>query len=730
MRLLIISNRLPITITKNNGQFHYEMSIGGLATGLSDYLQQFTAASRKNKYLWVGWPGTVINKKEQPIVSNELLQKFNIHPVFLAEKHMEKFYNGFCNKTLWPLFHYFPSLTVYDENYWQSYQHINEAFFASLADIIQEDDFIWIHDYQLMLLPALIRKNFPDVKIGFFLHIPFPDFEIFRLLPAKWRKDILEGLLGSDLIGFHTQEYTRYFLRCVQRILGYEHNIGKISFNDRVVKVDTFPMGINFRKFNQAHKLPEVATEIVKLKENFKNLKVILSLDRLDYTKGIFNRLQGYKYFLETKPSWHEKVVLILIVPPSRVGIEHYQQTKKQIDEIVGAINGRFGTSHWMPIIYQFRALNFTALTALYCISDVALVTPLRDGMNLTAKEYTAAKVDKTGVLVLSEMAGVAQELGEAVIINPNNTDEIASALEVAITMPRKEQVFRNWIMQDRLRNYNITHWGQDFIGELQNTCAERNNIRSKLITQAVVQELVANFKQAKNRILLLDYDGTLVPLVKYPTLAKPNKTVVALLKSLGELSNTKVILISGRDKNTLQKWFVFPEVSLIAEHGAWVRELNCDWQTIKPLTSDWKPLLTPLLQTYTNRVPGSFVEEKEFSVCWHYRNANSDLASLRAKELIDDLLAHTANANVQILPGNKIVEIRNAGVNKGAAAKSFLEKTNYDFILAIGDDTTDEDLFQAIPEFGYSIRVGMNQTHAKYSLANSFAVVDLLKQF
>ncbi|MEW6096025.1 MAG: bifunctional alpha,alpha-trehalose-phosphate synthase (UDP-forming)/trehalose-phosphatase, partial [bacterium] len=662
-------------------------------------------------------------------VKSELYSKYNAYPIFLTEEAMDKFYLGFCNRTIWPLFHYFPSFAVYEEEYWDNYKSVNETFCDSVMDIIKEDDIVWIHDYHLMLLPKLIREKMPDIKIGFFLHIPFPTFEIFRLLPKEWSADIIKGLLGSDLIGFHIYDYTQYFLRCVLRILGYEHNMGEIITNERIIKADTFPMGIDFNKYYNAAKSQEVEEEIRELKKTFPDVKIVLSIDRLDYSKGIINRLKGFELFLQKYPEWHKKIILAIVVVPSRIGVPHYDQMKHQIDEVIGKVNGKFGSLEWTPILYQYKNLQLNQLVALYRISDVALVTPLRDGMNLVAKEYIAASCDKTGVLILSDMAGASNELGEAIIINPNNVNDIAAALKQALEMPEHEQINRNKIMQTRLKRYDVIRWAEEFLKELNNIKELQNKFATKILSNKLAERLLNNFVDSNKRIIFLDYDGTLVPIVSKPELAVPNEEINMILKKICELPNTDVVLISGRAKNTLQTWFGNLNINFIAEHGAWLKHINNDWETIKPLKNDWKKQIIPILEIHTDRLPGSFIEEKEYSIVWHYRRSDPELASIRAKELADYLVNFTANIDIQVLRGSKVIELRNSGINKGNAAIQFLSKNEYDFILAIGDDWTDEDLFKNLPEKAYSIRVGLTQSYARFNFHNYIEVIQLLKR-
>ena len=569
----------------------------------------------------------------------------------------------------------------------------------------------------------------PDLPIGFFLHIPFPSFETFRLLPGRWRREILEGLLGADLIGFHTHEYTQYFLRSLLRILGEEHEMGEILHKNRIVKAGTFPMGIDFQKFYNAIEDPEVQRERARIGQMAKELKIILSIDRLDYTKGILNRLKGYENLLEKNPRWRGKVLLIMVVVPSRTAIEQYGEMKKKIEELVGRINGRFGSIDWTPILYQYRFLPIPSLLALYGESDVALVTPLRDGMNLIAKEYIATRRDQTGVLILSEMAGASQELGEAILINPNNREEIGEALAEALEMPEEDQKRRNRMMQERLKNYDVHRWADDFIQTLLCTKEKQNRYEARFLASSLKEDLVRNYRSAQRRLIFLDYDGTLVPFVEMPQEAIPPERVLQILKALSEDPRNEVVLISGRVRKSLDCWFGMIPIALVAEHGIWLKEKGKEWRMVKPLTNDWKPQILPLLERYVERLPGAHLEEKEFSLVWHFRGADPELASLRKKELMDDLVHFTANRDIQVLQGSKVVEVKNSGVNKGTAALHWISENENVFTLAIGDDLTDEDLFMALPTESASIRVGKFGSNARYNLPSPEEVLQLLEE-
>jgi trehalose 6-phosphate synthase/phosphatase len=730
MQLLMVSNRLPVTVSDER-EFEFKESVGGLVSGLKAYLDLKSPqlGDLAGEYTWIGWPGATVKEHMKKNLISRMLSDFHGYPVFLTEKAMDRFYHGFCNRTIWPLFHYFTSNVSYDNENWSYYRKVNENFCDSVMQILRPDDVVWVHDYHLMLLPGLIRERMPDVSIGFFLHIPFPTFEVFRLLPSKWRKDLLEGLLGADLIGFHTHDYTQHFLRCALRILGHEHSMGQIQLNDHLVRVETYPMGIDFQKFYSAVSRPEVQAERAELRNVFPDCRVILSLDRLDYTKGIVNRLQGYELFLEKNPEWQGKAVMVLIVVPSRSKVEHYQQMKRQIDEVVGRINGKFGSINWTPILYHYKFLPFNKLVALYNSSDVALVTPIRDGMNLVAKEYLATKREGKGVLIISEMAGASKEVREAIIINPNDLEEIAGALKDALEMPEEEQMRRNRIMQSRLRRHDVVRWADSFVRALQEIKDEERGLHHKQLSASTRAQLLDDFKRAEHRLLLLDYDGTLVQFAGSFDLAKTRNESWKTLRMISKDPKNEVVLLSGSDKMTLQSLFGTLDIGLVAEHGAWIKKRNKDWRMPKPLTNDWKPKILPILEMYSDRLPGSYVEDKEFSLAWHYRMADHEMASAIAKELLDDLVSFTANIAVQVLQGNRVIEVRNTGMSKGDAGSCWLSEDHFDFILGVGDDWADGEFFKILPETAHSIKVGSPQSAAKFNLRDPKEVLKLLQE-
>ncbi len=719
-RLLIVSNRLPLTVQERKGELHIEPSVGGLATGLSAWYKSCNS-------VWIGWAGATPKRMRRDKGIMDRLLSENCHPVSISQQDIDAYYNGICNNTIWPLFHYFPLYAEYSEDSWQAYQRVNTAFANVVAGIAKPNDTIWVHDYHLMLLPGLLRKKLPKATVGFFLHIPFPSFEIFRLLPC--REEVLEGLLGADLVGFHTYDYTGHFLDSVHRLLGYEPAMGQVNVHGRTVRADAFPMGISHEHFGGAVDDLKTKSETKRIRKKLGDCRVILSVDRLDYTKGIPERLEAYRAFLSRNPRYRGKVILVMVVVPSRTRVEHYVQLKRQLDGLVGEINGRHGSIGWMPIWYLYRSLPFHSLTALYSLADVALITPLRDGMNLVAKEYVTTRTDGKGVLILSETAGAAQELGEAIVVNANNRDEIIRALEQALEMPDDEQMKRNLMMQKRLSRYDVVRWADEFMERLSQTKRLQREMAEKALNPETHKRLINDFAASQRALLLLDYDGTLVPFSLRPEESKPGAKLKSLLRKLATNPRNEIVIISGRDKRTLEKWFGGSRVALVAEHGVWVKSNDGCWETIDILTSEWKQQIYPMFELWVDRTPGSFIEEKDFSLVWHYRKADARLGELRARELINSLSSPIAGLNLQVLEGSKVVEVKNAGINKGRAALAWITAEEWDFILAMGDDTTDEDTFRALPPTAWSIKVGVGTSAARVNIDSPSEAISLLTE-
>jgi trehalose 6-phosphate synthase/phosphatase len=391
-RLVLVSYRLPFRLFRNR----VVRNAGGLVSAMLALAERpEVLGPSPQRIVWVGktddTPGELARVQEQ-------VSAFELVPVHLEDRLDDKYYGGFCNDTLWPLFHYFPLLANFDAAHFEAYRQAHEVFYQKVAALLQPTDLVWIHDYHLMLLPGLIRRRFPNANLGFFLHIPFPSFEIFRLMPRVWREALVRGILGADLAGFHTFDYTQYFLRAVGRTLGLETSPNSLVVEDRLVKAETFPLGIDYARFRAATAGREVERERQKLSRILGKKKLIFSVDRLDYSKGLLHRLLGFEQFLERYPKWHEKIVFNMVVIPSRESVGRYQDMKKEIEAVVGRINGRYGSLQWRPLVYQYQSLKFDEMVALYDRSDIGLITPVRNGMNLVAKEYLACQKTNPGV--------------------------------------------------------------------------------------------------------------------------------------------------------------------------------------------------------------------------------------------------------------------------------------------------------------------------------------------
>ncbi len=719
-RLVIISNRLPVTITEKKGQLHVRPSSGGLATGLS-------SLSNKYEVIWVGWPGMAVTKPSQKTAIRKILKDLAMLPVFIDSSKFNNYYGGFSNSTLWPLFHYFQQYTDYVSRTWKDYEDVNEIFAGEVAKMAKADDIFWVQDYQLMLVPQMLRDRFPMATIGYFHHIPFPSYELMRTLP--WRDALMRGVLGSDLVGFHTYDYVRHFASATTRILNYDdHYLGRIRLQNRVVDIDSFPMGIDYEKFASTVNEPDTKKEIKRYARELKGEEIILTIDRLDYSKALPQRLKAFDLFLTKYPDYRRKVSMLVILVPSRDNVGRYKQLKEEIDRIVGYINSKYGRINWTPIHYYYRSIKFNRMIAWYKLAPVALITPYRDGMNLVSKEYLACKDDGKGVLILSEMAGSSKELIGALMVNPNNIEDIADTLHQAFQMPEEEKIERVRKMQKVLKRNNINYWSNHFLERLDEVHKASMAIYEQHFDPKLEKQLVASYKKSKKRLLLLDYDGTLATFRSDPLTTAPTETLYDILDKLCADSASRVVLISGRRKDILNKWFGKYSIDMVAEHGAWYKKDDKKWRQFAKLDVSWKEDLRPIFNQFTDRTPGSFLEEKNYSLAWHYRKTDPGLAEMRKHEFMDKLGHAIYGENLQIMEGNKVLEVRNLGVNKGLAAKIWLAD-KWDFIMAIGDDYTDEDTFKAMPESAFTIKVGFNETAAKYNVTTVEDVLRLLKK-
>jgi trehalose 6-phosphate synthase/phosphatase len=729
-KTIIVSNRLPLQLSLENDHLQVTPSVGGLATGLK-------SVHKDGNGKWIGWSGMTQEELDPALEAKveQAVSKEKCVTVPLTQNDLNLYYYGFSNRTLWPLFHYFIEYTEYSPESWEVYKSVNQKFADQVLKQAEDGDKVWIQDYQLLLVPAMVKAKNPKLSIGFFNHIPFPSYEIFRTFPK--RKELLEGMLGADLIGFHTYDYERHFLSSVKRILSLDVNFNKITYNNRIIKVDSFPMGIDYEKFEQAalrhdemneDGKSEIQKRLDQHLQKGDGAKMILSIDRMDYTKGIPKRIKAFEYFLNKYPEFKEKIRLIMLAVPSRSQVPQYQKLKQETDELVGRINGEFSTVSWTPIWYFYRALPFENLIDLYTSCDVALITPVRDGMNLVAKEYIATRTRKDGVLVLSEMTGASKELNEALLINPFNYEEIADNIKQALEMPKPEQKQRMQALQERVSRYDVRKWAYEFMNSLNQVHKVYHTIQAKKLDEKDIELFKTQLNSKDQKLMFLDYDGTLVNFTKQPKDAKPDKELYSLLEQLHTKKHTKLVVISGRDKKTLNEWFGHTPYTLVSDHGVSMRLENKDWKTMERLKTDWMEDVLPVLETFVDRTPGTLVEKKKYSLAWHYRNTDVELAEKRLVEIKTVLTSFISNTDLTLLEGNKVIEIKSSKVNKGRAAANLLDRFPSEHVFAFGDDWTDEFMFEELPENAQTVKVGVQKTNAKYYVNTVEDIRSLLK--
>jgi len=718
-KTIIVSNRLPIRIEKEDGQKVYKTSEGGLATGLGSIYKE-------GENIWIGWPGISLDHEEEQEVEKELINR-NMRPVFLTEHDVEEFYLGFSNQTLWPAFHYFIHHMRFKDEEWEAYYNANRKFADAISKWLEPDDIIWVHDYQLMLVPNMLRKQFPNVTIGFFQHIPFPSYEVFRMIP--WRKKLLNGVLGADYIGFHTYDDMRHFLSSCHRLAGYSYERNQILVKNRLVETDSLPMGIDYGKYLESATSQLAKAKEISYRDSLGKQELILSMDRLDYSKGIPGRLQAFDRFLARYPEYQGRVSLFLIVVPSRDQVASYKALKEKVEFLVGHVNGKYGTINYVPIHFYYRSFPLDDLSAFYRMCKIAMITPKRDGMNLVCKEFIASRENEDGVLILSEMAGASKELSDAILVNPNDENEMVEAIKRALEMPLAEQKRRMKIMQGTVKKYTIFQWVDLFMNNLKDLKERQRSMATKRLDDSLKKLITKDFKKAKNPIIFLDYDGTLMPFNENPDDCAPDPELSQILHQLAV--KAKLVVISGRKAATLEEWLDEFNIDLIAEHGIKTKRAGAKWEVNGDLQdSSWKNEARDILEFYIQRTPGSFLEEKEHTLVWHYRKVEKGLGDLRSSELSSHLKHFMTNKGLDVIEGDHVVEVKPSVINKGKAAIERLKGEKTDFVMAFGDDRTDEDTFEALPKEALTVKVGSGFSYAKYAVENNEEVRALLQDF
>ena len=711
-RVINISNRLPVTVGDT-----ITKSSGGLVAALEGL------SADEYELTWIGWPGSAIeDPKRQGEVERVLRDEHGCLPVFVSEEEVAGHYEGFSNSSIWPLLHYMPNFMRYDPAWWEHYRAVNERFADKVLEMAKPGDLVWVHDYQLMLMPQMLHERMPELKIGFFLHTPFPSFETFRCHPK--RRELVAGLLGASLIGFHTFGYMRHFRSTVLRLLGLESEITRIRSEDgHVSTMGVFPIGINSRKFEETLDTPEFAQRRDEFVAANAGKRVVLSVERMDYTKGILHRLDAIEQFLQPlNAAERDAIKFIFVSVPSREEVEEYQDLRAETEARIGRINGTYATLNSSPIRFIHGSVQFTDLCALYATADVGMVTPLIDGMNLVAKEYIACQRDHQGALILSEFAGAAEELSNATLVNPYDARTVAEKLNEALALSDDEKRACNEPMRGRVMKFDAQHWARTFIEQLRTAEVSQTITMEKI--DAATEELRAAVATGERVALFLDYDGTLRELEREPRAAKPTPEIHELLDQLSARDGVEVFIVSGRSHQDLAEFFPEPRFACVAEHGAAFRRAGAtEWeQWDRDVSYAWKDEIRDLLQLYANSTPGSWVEEKRTSLVWHHRKTDPEFGTWKAHQLTHELGTMMANEPVKIRQGRKIVEIVSSEVSKGIAIRRLLHEQDYAAVLCAGDDQTDESMFEIDARSFISIKIGPEPSRARFRLRDPAA--------
>lgn len=711
--MVVVANRLPFDLEVNDdGSTTARQSPGGLVTALEPILSRRHGA-------WIGWPGTPDVDLPSTRTDNLIL-----HPVRLSTEEVDQYYEGFSNATLWPLYHDAVQPAEFHREWWDAYQRVNRRFAERAAEVAAEGATVWVHDYQLQLVPQFLRELRPDVQIGFFLHIPFPPQELFHRLP--WRSQLISGLLGSDLIGFQLPGGARNFARLAKGLLGVSSAGGRLHVGGRSVRIGSFPISIDSSALSTLAATPAVHDAARKLREDLGNpSKIILGVDRLDYTKGIDVRLQAFEELLAEEDPAAQDAVMIQIATPSRERLNTYVQMRENIERQVGALNGNYGRIGRPGVHYLHQSLPREDLAAFYVAADVMMVTPLRDGMNLVAKEYVASRVDGGGVLVLSEFTGAARELRAATLVNPYDTDGVKEALRAALTTPSVEARRRMRTLRRQVLGHDVNRWAADFLKALEGGRDLVAEAEARL--PAEVLDSLHRVATADRLLVGTDFDGVLAPIVDDPAAARPRPEALASLHQLAGLSSTGVAVISGRALDllpTLLGGGDLGDLSLIGSHGA---ESAAGDGPVE-LTADQAARLQRLRRSLQGIVAGRAnirLEPKPTGVAVHFRLADPEDAAAVTAAIEDDPASWQG---IHLLRGKQVLELSVLATDKGRAISRLAAAQHATSVVFFGDDVTDESVFITLEEGDLGVKVGPGDTAARVRVADPEQVEDALR--
>lgn len=720
--LVVVSNRLPFSAVRGAEGLTLARAPGGLVSALEPVLE-------RRGGVWVGWAGAPREDIEAaggfPLPVSD---RVRYRHVPLSAHEIAQYYGGFANRTLWPLFHYFVGRTRIDAATWRVFEKVNQRVAQITAAEAPADALVWVHDYQLLRVPYHLRRLQPSARLAFFLHVPFPAADVFRVLP--WSRSLLQGMLACDLVGFHIPSYVQHFLTCAERLLGcdVDRSAGVVRYEGRDVAAQAHPISIDV---DLIERLAATAVPAPSPRGEDRVAEV-LGVDRLDYTKGVHERLLAIERLLERWPTYRRLVRFTQLLVPSRERVAEYTELKRQIDETVGRINGRFSEGGWSPVRYLVRSLPPQELVPLYRGADVALVTPLRDGMNLVAKEYVAAQLENDGVLILSEMAGAAEELQEALLVNPFDVDAVAEALDRAISMSADERHARMSALRDRVRARDVHAWVARFLESADGAIARAHASPASPADDA--RRRLAHWLAKRPAVaLFLDYDGTLAAIAARPEEAHLSDAARAVLEEAARTPNLDTIIVSGRSLEDVRRMVGVPGLTYVGDHGFEVEGPGIAFR--HPESERFRRGLDGAAEDLEAQlVPGAWVERKGATLTYHVRGVpeqERDAAVRRAEAIL-------RRRRLRVTHGAMVVEGRPAvDWDKGRAVLYVLvHRHGADWptrirALYLGDDTTDEDAFEALHGIGRSIRVGSDRrspTAADLELPDPDAVVQLLR--
>jgi len=729
--LVVVANRLPVDFTTDDdGSISWRRSPGGLVTALEPVMQSAEGA-------WVGWGGAA-DVYADPFDADGM----TLVPVTLNEDEIEQYYEGFSNDALWPLYHDVIAKPTFHRQWWDAYRRVNRRFAESAAAQVGTGGTVWVHDYQLQLVPAMLRELRPDVRIGFFDHIPFPPYEIFSQLP--WRRQVIEGLLGADLIGFQRNGDAANFLRTVRRLTRHSTRGQQITFEDgegrplREIRASAFPISIDSGRFDTLARQDSTRARAKEIRTELGDPQIVmLGVDRLDYTKGIRHRIKAYGELLDDGKLTVEDATLVQVASPSRENVDAYQELREQVETAVGRINGEFGELGHAAIHYLHHSYPPEEMAALYLAADVMLVTSLRDGMNLVAKEYIAARSDQQGALVLSEFTGAADELSGALLVNPHDIDELKAVIEQAARMDPKEQRRRMRRLRRKVMADDVAKWSSSFLRTLEEmpvapVAPELQDDDSEGLGSDLVDALDRLAATVGLVIVATDFDGVLAPLVDDPSSSRTTPRSARALARLARRPTPQVrlALVSGRDLDTLAALSHAPSGTLlIGSHGAEHGEVSADGVVRHELalTEGQTSLLqriTDGLEEVADRHTGVWVERKPTASVLHTRRSTHDGAS----QAIEAARGLAERLGVGALEGKDVVELQVVDTSKGKAIDALRTELGADAVLYVGDDVTDEHAFAVLTPDDVAVKVGPGETIAEHRVSSTKSVGLLLE--